>query len=152
MPYCLTCLKTIKSLGIASHRAWHRRRGENCEIKYASGTYVVHDFGVSATSNEEAHILAHSLGAGDQMYRAVNGTKGTTKLPKDFYRNRFCTTPGTDNYELIQTLVAKGFMRRLVWGHAGDSEMYAVTSDGVIAMKKHIREALSTRKTQQSCQ
>lgn len=148
MPYCLTCLKTVQSLGIASHRAYHRRRGERCEIKYASGTYVVHDYGISATSNEEASILAHSLGAGDQMYRAVNGTKGTTKLPKDFYRNRFCITPGTDDYEFIQTLVAKGFMRRLVWSHTEGSEMYTVTSDGVIAMKRHIREALTTHKTQ----
>ncbi len=35
--YCHTCDRWFNYLGIASHRAGHRRRKENCKITYTSG-------------------------------------------------------------------------------------------------------------------
>lgn len=35
--YCFTCDKHYHHLGIASHRAAHRNRQENCTIMYSDG-------------------------------------------------------------------------------------------------------------------
>lgn len=40
--YCFTCKKGVHHLGIASHRAMHRRREENCEIRYSTGKRLLH--------------------------------------------------------------------------------------------------------------
>jgi len=41
---CHTCNRRIDSLGIAGHRAMHRRRRETCEITYSDGLTYIHDF------------------------------------------------------------------------------------------------------------
>lgn len=43
--YCHTCKRWFDSLGIASHRASHRRKSENCEIKYKNGQTIQHLYG-----------------------------------------------------------------------------------------------------------
>ncbi len=40
--YCQTCDKDFNYLGIASHRASHRRRGEDCIITYTNGETYKH--------------------------------------------------------------------------------------------------------------
>lgn len=35
--YCYTCAKSFNYLGIASHRASHRRRREDCTIMFTYG-------------------------------------------------------------------------------------------------------------------
>jgi len=42
--YCVTCQRAFHYLGIAKHRAAHRKRGEYCEIIYTDGRTFVHDF------------------------------------------------------------------------------------------------------------
>ena len=42
--YCHTCDRTIGHRGIASHRAAHRRRKENCKITYSHGDTWNHRF------------------------------------------------------------------------------------------------------------
>lgn len=45
MCYCYNCKKYYHRLGIMSHRAVHRRKRENCKIKYSHGNVVTHMFG-----------------------------------------------------------------------------------------------------------
>lgn len=42
--YCYACNKSIASLGVASHRAMHRRRKENCTIRYSNGKILHYQF------------------------------------------------------------------------------------------------------------
>ena len=46
--FCETCKKWFHSLGIAAHRAMHRRRHEYCEICYSDGATYSHDYRVAA--------------------------------------------------------------------------------------------------------
>lgn len=41
---CLTCDMDIHHLGIMSHRAMHRRKGEYCVIQYSDGRTIQHNF------------------------------------------------------------------------------------------------------------
>lgn len=42
--YCHTCDKNLHSLGVATHRAAHKRRKENCEITFTNGETYKYDF------------------------------------------------------------------------------------------------------------
>lgn len=42
--YCRTCDRPFHHLGIASHRAAHRNRKENCVIEYSDGQEIAHWF------------------------------------------------------------------------------------------------------------
>lgn len=42
--YCYECDEKYHHLGIASHRAVHRRRNETVRIKYSDGRTETHDF------------------------------------------------------------------------------------------------------------
>lgn len=42
--YCHTCALELHYLGVASHRAAHRRREEDCEITYTNGDTFRHKF------------------------------------------------------------------------------------------------------------
>lgn len=42
--YCHTCDKRFHYLGINSHRAAHRRRGEKCTITYTYGNTLTFDW------------------------------------------------------------------------------------------------------------
>lgn len=44
MPYCYTCCKSFKSLGVARHRAMHRDKEEDCLIQYLDGSMYLHEF------------------------------------------------------------------------------------------------------------
>jgi len=39
MPYCETCQRGFHPLGIMRHRAMHRDKKEDCEIRFLTGTY-----------------------------------------------------------------------------------------------------------------
>ncbi len=43
--YCHICEKEFDSMGIAGHRAMHRRKKEYCKITYTNGLTYEHDFG-----------------------------------------------------------------------------------------------------------
>lgn len=42
--YCHTCKKDYHYLGIARHRAMHRKKKENCEITYTNGDTYGHKY------------------------------------------------------------------------------------------------------------
>lgn len=42
--YCYTCNRSIHSLGIMGHRGAHRRRGENCKIRFSTGEIYEYTF------------------------------------------------------------------------------------------------------------
>lgn len=44
MCYCYTCCRYIKSLGIMSHRAAHRRREQYCIIRFSNGDMYEYKF------------------------------------------------------------------------------------------------------------
>lgn len=43
--FCFRCRKWFHHLGIASHRAMHRRMSEDCTIEYSDGHILTHRFG-----------------------------------------------------------------------------------------------------------
>ena len=44
---CLTCDRDIHHLGIMSHRAMHRRKGEDCRIAFSDGRVEAYKFSES---------------------------------------------------------------------------------------------------------
>lgn len=42
--YCITCKRVIHSMGIARHRSAHKKRGEDCVIRYSNGDTYEHHF------------------------------------------------------------------------------------------------------------
>lgn len=46
--YCYTCGREIHHLGIMSHRAAHRRRGEDCKIAFSTGKVFTYKFSKGA--------------------------------------------------------------------------------------------------------
>ena len=56
--YCRRCKRFFDSLGIAAHRAAHRRREEDCEIIYSSGIVLQHQFShPSRTAGKPHEVL-----------------------------------------------------------------------------------------------
>ncbi len=45
--YCHTCEKSFHYLGIASHRAMHRTKKEDCEITYTYGNKYIYKYSES---------------------------------------------------------------------------------------------------------
>ena len=43
--YCYTCKKAFHYLGIARHRAKHKKNKEYCEIQYTNGDIYTHKYG-----------------------------------------------------------------------------------------------------------
>ena len=52
--YCHTCGRAFHHFGIASHRAAHRRRGEDCKITFSNGKTYVWKYSGFATRPQEA--------------------------------------------------------------------------------------------------
>ena len=53
--YCNTCDMAIHHLGIASHRAAHRRRYEDCLIEYSDGRVWFHPFSEHGPAQKRKH-------------------------------------------------------------------------------------------------
>ena len=51
--YCYTCNKEFHHLGIAGHRASHRRRKEDCKIAFTNGETYVYRFSKNKILNED---------------------------------------------------------------------------------------------------
>jgi len=56
--YCHTCERYFDPLGIASHRAAHRRRNETCRITYTNGDTYIHEFGTDDDEEKDAGATA----------------------------------------------------------------------------------------------
>lgn len=42
--YCLTCKKELHHMGVAMHKTMHRRKKENCKIRYTSGDVCLFEY------------------------------------------------------------------------------------------------------------
>ena len=52
--YCHTCGKPLHSLGLASHRAMHRNKGENCRIENSHGEISKYKFAAVEADNKRS--------------------------------------------------------------------------------------------------
>ncbi len=73
----------------------------------------------------ENNIMEHAIGLSCK-YNLKNLVNSKGKKLKRYksYRNFFCTTPNTDDYQKIQELVNKGFMRET------EPNYFTVTQEG----------------------
>lgn len=84
---------------------------------------------------KHAEILGHSLGV--NLYHAKqSGKKNDKKLPKEFYRNRFCAGEGHDDFPTLQSLEKMGYMAQGQKINEGRDTLWFVTEEG----KKRLRE------------
>ena len=58
------------------------------------------------------------------------------------YRNHYAITPGSDNYNTVQSLVERDLMRKIDVHHEifGDMEMFSVTDSGIKAFEETIKK------------
>ncbi len=47
--YCVTCDKALHPMGVAGHRAMHKRRKQNCTIQVTSGKTFTWRYGEKPT-------------------------------------------------------------------------------------------------------
>jgi hypothetical protein len=78
---------------------------------------------------KEASVLAHTLGV--NLLHAKESKKAADKrLPKSFYRNRFCASEGHDDLEHLVSLSEKGLMEKGGTINQGTATLWYVTSSG----------------------
>lgn len=57
--YCHTCRRWFHHLGIASHRAFHRNRNQDCKITYSDNRTFTHEFSaIKSVAQRQAALLA----------------------------------------------------------------------------------------------
>jgi hypothetical protein len=96
-------------------------------------------------TTKHVEILGNSLGI--NVYHAVNSkSKKDKELPKEFYRNRYCTSAGHDELPTIEKLVAMGYMEQGQTINDGTSVLWYVTQLGIERFKECF-EALVTEHT-----
>lgn len=93
---------------------------------------------------EQADIIGHSLGI--NVYHAKTTTrKRDKKLPKEFYRNRFCTSDGHGDLPTIYSLESLGYMAQGSKINNGQSTMWFVTDDGILHFREWFTINISTQ-------
>lgn len=93
---------------------------------------------------EQTHIIGHSLGI--NVYHAKTTTnKRDKKLPKDFYRNRFCTSDGHDDLPTIRSLASLGYMAQGSNINNGQSTMWFVTDEGIFYFREWFMSNITTQ-------
>lgn len=86
---------------------------------------------------KEFEIIAHSLGI-NLLHAKTSKYKRDKKLPKEFYRNRFCTSEGHTDLPIIEILVSFGYMAKGQTMNSGRDAytFWHVTNEGIT----HFRE------------
>lgn len=75
-------------------------------------------------------ILGHTLGI--NVYGAKLSKKAKDKkLPKEFYRNRFCAGDNHSDILFIKELVNMGYMESFAKINEGKDTIYGVTNEGI---------------------
>ncbi len=78
---------------------------------------------------KQVEILGHSLGV--NLFRAKESNKKKDKkLPKEFYRNRFCAGDGHDDLSTLQSLEKIGYMAQGQKINEGRDTLWFVTEEG----------------------
>lgn len=79
---------------------------------------------------KQAEILGHSLGV-NLFHAKQSSKKRDKKLPKEFYRNRFCAGAGHDDLPILQSLEKMGYMAQGEKINAGHDTLWYVTDEGI---------------------
>jgi len=90
-------------------------------------------------SIKQVQILGHSLGI-DLLNAHISAKKRDKKLPKEFYRNRFCAGDGHDDVATLQSLEKIGYMAQGIKINSGKETLWYVTDEG----KKRFRECFES--------
>lgn len=92
-------------------------------------------------SDNEMDVISHSLGL--NWFHAVRSLKKKDKkLPNEYYRNRFCTSQGSEYYKTIIGLVEKGFMNERMNVISPD-QLFMVTEIGKAEFKRQWNETFN---------
>lgn len=88
---------------------------------------------------KQAEILGHSLGV-NLLYSKKSTKNRDKKLPKEFYRNRFCAGDGHDELPVLQSLEKMGYMAQGQKINEGRDMIWYVTDEGI----KRFRECFES--------
>lgn len=81
-------------------------------------------------TKRQLEIVGHSLGI--NVYHAKRSKRKSDKrLPKDFYRNRFCAGESHDDYPVLKELERLGFMKIGSAINGGKDFLWYVTESGI---------------------
>ncbi len=88
-------------------------------------------------TEDEIKVIGHSLGV--NVYHAKNSKlKKDKKLPKEFYRNRYCAdTDKHPNYVYLKELTEKEYMESWM---DGNMLWFAVTDKGIDLFKTEFKQ------------
>lgn len=91
---------------------------------------------------EQCEILGHSLGI--NVFHAKNShKKKDKKLPKEFYRNRFCAGDGHSDLATLQELEKMGFMVQSHKINDGRDTIWCVTDEGINSFREYFQFIVS---------
>ena len=88
---------------------------------------------------KQAEIMGHSLGV-NLLHAKASSRRQDKKLPKEFYRNRFCSSGDHDDLPTLQELEKMGYMAQGHKINAGHDTLWYVTDEGV----KRFRECFES--------
>lgn len=88
---------------------------------------------------KQAEILGHSLGV-NLLHAKQSTKKRDKKLPKEFYRNRFCAGDGHEDLPTLQVLEKMAYMAQGSKINQGRDTIWYVTDEGI----KRFRECFES--------
>lgn len=88
----------------------------------------------------ELDLIGHALGI--NVYHArLSKKKSDKKLPKEFYRNYYCATTSSDNYDVLVNLRTRDLM---ISQDKYDQVYFHVTDEGIELFKSEFNLIIST--------
>lgn len=91
---------------------------------------------------KQAEILGHSLGI-NLLHAKESRKKSDKKLPKEFYRNRFCAGNGHGELPTLQALEKMGYMAQGQKINQGRDTLWYVTDEGVKRFRECFESVIS---------
>ena len=95
---------------------------------------------------KEASILAHTLGV-NLLHAKVSKKAVDKRLPKSFYRNRFCASENNDDFECLVSLSNKGLMNKGCTINQGTATLWYVTSAGEDWLRDNFDDLIKNENT-----
>lgn len=93
-------------------------------------------------NTKELEIVGHSLGI--NVYHAkVSKKKRDKKIPKEYYRNRFCASENHEDWVFLVSLEEQKIMKRGVKINEGRDTLWYVTDFGILEFKKQFLQYVS---------
>lgn len=111
-------------------------------ISEITGEYIYIDLFDLKLQEKHINIIGHTLGV--NVYHAKRSKfKKDKKLPKEFYRNRFCAGEGSSDISGIRDLVSMGHMKAGRVINDGRDTLYYITDEGISMFRKLFSELIS---------